>query len=573
MKLTFNLPRRGLNAYLLLALLLQSMGMPSVEAKTLSLTQAPSSSLGLWSQWLIEDTHELSLTEAQAYRAEGRFEPSKNSTPSFGIGGRPVWLYLRVNNAQSTPLARQLLVGMSWIDQVDIYLLPSHGEPVHWRAGDGLPGQQRAEPDRGFSFSYDFPPGTSELYVRAATLDVMALPLYLLTPEHALADSIRVQYVSGFFYGYLLALFIYNLLLFAGLRQRRYLDYSVYLACFILLTAAHTGLGLAWLWPDALHLQSYVIFLFMILFFYSGLRFAEHFLQLSKYAPRLARSITWLCRLCLTSFLLAVIFRQQMAVTVITYGFALFYIVAMIAYGLITVQHRKVAGRYYLLAVLCGALGITITVLAMLGILPVSSLTYHASELGVMIEATLLALALVYQMRQDQRARKQAENLARIDPLTGLLNRRAFLEQGEALWSNARRNQRPLTVIMLDLDFFKQINDRLGHAAGDTALVKTAHLLTQACRRSDLAARWGGEEFILLLPEASLEQAVSMAERLREQIAELSLPSGNQRLPLHASFGVVAYTQQVSLEALIAEADHWLYAAKQGGRNQVMAPH
>jgi len=158
---------------------------------------------------------------------------------------------------------------------------------------------------------------------------------------------------------------------------------------------------------------------------------------------------------------------------------------------------------------------------------------------------------------------------SRTDALTGLLNRRAFMEIAQGLWNTAQCNERPLALIMLDLDYFKSINDCYGHAIGDRALCEIARLLEQACRQGDLAVRWGGEEFMLLLPETSLDQARHLAERLRRQFSSEPVRAGAVLLAVHGSFGVADRTSLDSLEQLMQEADSRLYRAKQGGRNQV----
>jgi two-component system, sensor histidine kinase LadS len=193
-------------------------------------------------------------------------------------------------------------------------------------------------------------------------------------------------------------------------------------------------------------------------------------------------------------------------------------------------------------------------------------------DIGILLEATLLALALAYQMRQHQHARRKAETLARIDPLTGLLNRRAFLDQGKALLSEAHSNQQPLTLIMLDLDHFKDINDRYGHDMGDRCLVATANLLRQESRAADILARWGGEEFLLLLPATGLDEALQLAERLRLSIAAIATDPARPELSLSASLGLADSQQEVHLEAMINTADNRLYQAKQSGRNRVCGP-
>lgn len=185
------------------------------------------------------------------------------------------------------------------------------------------------------------------------------------------------------------------------------------------------------------------------------------------------------------------------------------------------------------------------------------------------MEATLLALALARQVRYEQIALAQAEFLAQHDPLTGLHNRRAFLDQSKAAWAQTQRNARPLSVLMLDIDHFKQINDRYGHEGGDKLLISMSQQLLKTRRVGDLLARWGGEEFVLLLPETDLSQARLFAERIRQMVQEFEEADLKGSIRCTTSIGVAEYAGDPHLDVLIARADARLYEAKTGGRNQV----
>ena len=167
-------------------------------------------------------------------------------------------------------------------------------------------------------------------------------------------------------------------------------------------------------------------------------------------------------------------------------------------------------------------------------------------------------------------ARLHAELLADTDVLTSLNNRRAFFNLGKQLLHQAERSTMPIAVVMFDLDFFKQINDEYGHAAGDETLVAIARVAEQQIRSSDVLARIGGEEFAILMPQATLEQALILAERLRTAIATNKITLEGDVISCTASFGVSALETDIkTLDTLIAEADQALYVAKNAGRNQI----
>lgn len=173
--------------------------------------------------------------------------------------------------------------------------------------------------------------------------------------------------------------------------------------------------------------------------------------------------------------------------------------------------------------------------------------------------------------RELEQAYAEVERLARTDPLTGLANRRHFMEALDLEVERSERYGRPLSVVALDMDHFKSVNDTHGHGAGDTVLQEAARALRSVCRDVDLAARLGGEELALLLPETDAAGARTVAERVRERIAAAAHRSPTARpFRVTASLGVATAKQGASGESLLQAADQALYRAKDLGRNRVV---
>jgi diguanylate cyclase (GGDEF)-like protein len=183
----------------------------------------------------------------------------------------------------------------------------------------------------------------------------------------------------------------------------------------------------------------------------------------------------------------------------------------------------------------------------------------------VLSQAMEQNFVMTYELRQ---AKEDAERMASTDSLSGLTNRRAFFEQAKSPVHYCHRNALPVSVIVLDLDHFKQINDTRGHVAGDTAIHHAAQLIRTSLRRSDLCCRWGGEEFVVLLPDTPLDEALHVAEKLRKAIEALPVPLPDEDIALTASFGVAEGPGE--LDRLINRADAALYRAKREGRNRVV---
>ncbi len=189
-------------------------------------------------------------------------------------------------------------------------------------------------------------------------------------------------------------------------------------------------------------------------------------------------------------------------------------------------------------------------------------------KLAIAALAGLLMAALAFVARYQRRL-VSAERRAATDSLTGLPNRRHADEVVERLLAAARRNHRPLSVILFDLDHFKAINDRYGHGTGDDVLRATATATRGLLRGADHVARFGGEEFIVLLPETTAAAAEGVAEKLRVRLAEVEVPSLDGG-SFTASFGVATYPDNgVGGQDLMRVVDEALYRAKEGGRNRV----
>ncbi len=163
------------------------------------------------------------------------------------------------------------------------------------------------------------------------------------------------------------------------------------------------------------------------------------------------------------------------------------------------------------------------------------------------------------------------ERLSITDSLTNLYNRRHIAKRMEIEFSRAFRYEHPLSLLIMDIDYFKQVNDTFGHLVGDDALIMVAHIIRQSVRDSDLCARYGGEEFVVILPHTNREQANVVAQKIRQAVAAAVVP-GMENKQLTLSIGVATYpdSQALSLEELIRKADKALYRAKEAGRNQVI---
>jgi diguanylate cyclase (GGDEF)-like protein len=539
-------------------------------AAPLSATLDHESAIGLSTRFLQENHDRLTLPDAMAAYQAGQFAAAKSPILNFGIGAKPVWIHFTVDNPAAAPVEKRLSIEIAWLDGVELYVRHRDGTVATYRGGDRQAFMQRPVASRYFVFDHAFGAGVSEVFIRVETPDPMVVPIYLLNPEASRIRQTQQELSYGLVYGFLLALMAYNAILYVSLRSRRYLLYAGYLAAFVVMNIAYTGHGYAWLWPESMAWQQWSNPVLMVLYGVSGLAFAIRFLDLNVYFPRVRRAVIAFCTASAGLLAAAILAGSQVFALLVAFSFAFLFAGIMLFLGVISVRAGQKPAKYFRMAAAAAMLGAVLTTLSTWGFIPHNDWTFRAVELGMLVDATLLALALGYQFRVGQEERVRAERLAHLDPLTGVNNRRAFYDKTGSLWSNTIRHEHDASVMLIDIDRFKQINDAHGHAHGDAVLKATVDILRQSVRQGDVLARWGGEEFIVFMPDTCLREAVVLAERLREVIAAMRVPGATGETAVTASVGVAQKEDaHGTLDALIATADECLYQAKQQGRNQV----
>jgi diguanylate cyclase (GGDEF)-like protein len=180
-------------------------------------------------------------------------------------------------------------------------------------------------------------------------------------------------------------------------------------------------------------------------------------------------------------------------------------------------------------------------------------------------------ISLLREIETQKQRHVELEYLATTDPLTGMMNRRHFGTLANFQFEEARRSGQPMSVVMFDIDHFKTVNDQFGHRVGDEVLVKVAKAINLSIRAGDLACRYGGEEFLLLIPDHDLESTLIIADRVRMAIEALSMSVGDEAINITISAGVATlHSEDVDLDGLIERADQRLLKAKTLGRNTVL---
>lgn len=520
--------------------------------------------------FLGEDEKTLNIRDAIDALETGYFTKWNKPVLTTGIGSNPQWISFSVINNKADSVSRRIVVETSWLDLVEFYAVKDGTVTNQQISGDLFAFNERAVNNRFFAFDNDYPPGQTQVFIRAATPDPMVLPIFFGDRDAAAARDVSNGYSYGLLYGILLALLLYNLFLYLSLDQSRYLYYVTYLLMFLVMNVSYTGHGFSFFWSDSTWLQKWINPFSIALFSTSGVAFAFSFLNIRNLFPRLYYKTIVFCAFFWSMQIIFMLLDMQTEAVATSIGFVMFFSMFTFYTAIISFHQGHRDAIYYLVATIATLFGTAITALTVWAIIPYSTLTYRAAEISISIDALLLSLALAEQIRRAQKEKSQAQQLARIDLLTNLQNRRAFSETSTSIWQNTIQKEQRLCVILMDIDEFKSINDSYGHAVGDTVLKRTAKVINHAVRNGDAVARWGGEEFTVLLPQTTIEKANAIAERIRKNIAKMKFHADNEEFTITVSLGVAEKDATTSsFEEMFNVADSRLYNAKKSGRNQV----
>jgi len=383
--------------------------------------------------------------------------------------------------------------------------------------------------------------------------------------------------VFGIIYGLIIAMTLYNACMYLSLRDKTYLVYVLYIFSNFLYLSI--GLGhFSALTGILSGSHFYLIYVFTGSTGFFAAWFCRTFLLTSKNAPLIDKILMAYMFFAILLILMAVTgFYYQVQILGAAIGLT-FPIMAITAGLVCFIKGMKPAG-YFLTAWSVLSVGMLTWAFRSLGILPQTQLITYSYPIAVAAESILLSLALADRIRTLQQENRELENrehrlliLSNTDGLTKLYNKRYFNEKLKSEISLSGNLGDPLSLLILDLDDFKKINDAYGHPAGDQVLKRLGEILLMSIRDKDYGCRYGGEEFTVILPGAEKEKALDVAERIRRLISDDTFEtSDGQKFSVTVSIGLAQLRPGENSADLINRADQSLYSAKRQGKNQTVA--
>ena len=504
---------------------------------------------------LYEDTS--GQQDFAAVREQSFMAASQRGT-NFGFS-RSAW-WVRVQLANQGDRDREVLLRQDYplIDHLDVWTQDANGRWQVVRTGDLRPFSTRPIAHRDFVFPVRLAKGeVRTVYLRYQTSGALNIGLSLASP-HQLIENISLEQLAyGAYFGGFGVLFFYNLFIFLTVRDRAFFYYLLYALSYGLYFGVHNGLSFQFLWPDSPIWGNQALLVLLAFSLIFGTMFARHFLNSMRHSPRLDRlalGVQWLslAGLFASFFLPYSSLIQPMAYLTIV------CVAVIVALGGVGLAQRYRPAGIFMLAWAALLASVLIYMVKTFGLLPHNAFTQNAFQAGALLEMVLLSLALAARVNELQR-----QTLT--DALTSLSNRRYFDRQLELSFAHSR--EAGVALLILDIDHFKRINDRHGHAKGDEILVAMGQLLRAEAPAGSIVCRYGGEEFAIIVATSDGAHATSVAEAIRGAVQTRFA----NELEVTVSIGV-ASTARHSFSSemeFFKAADDALYRAKQNGRNRV----
>lgn len=573
-------------------LLLLSVCLASwAQANTILLASPNQESYPLASNSVFWHASEQNVTLNELLVQPPVFEPSSHAEDlNLGYTQHDVWLRTQVRNDSSEAQRWMVQFEYPFLDHVTLYTLRQTSIEAQ-QSGSALPVDQRALAHRQAVFPIEMAAQeTITLYTHVAASGSKMLNYNLMTPEAFYAQNDRHNFWLATYFGILLALGLYNLMLFFGLKERVFLYYSLFTLGFTVAILTFNGTGTLMFWSALGDNTSRLVAIGFTFASTMATLFTQSFLNTKGYTPRWHRVLSYFriyCSLALIATLLLPIQPALRLMDVTGFMAALLMLIC----GIYCVTQRVPSSRLFVVAWSLFLVGACVFALRNLGILPANFITLHGIQIGSALEMLLLSFALAARFnklkRQKERAQadmvmtlkkqetvleqkvaartKALEHLANYDVLTGLLNRHGLARSAEGALERTRQHNHRLALLMLDLDRFKPINDDYGHEAGDFVLQKVAKRISNLARKRDHCARFGGDEFIIIMENIGHDDTLATIEaRIGEAIhSPIELPCG-KRVSVSVSVGISTCqgAECATLESLLREADSQMYAVK-----------
>ncbi len=515
--------------------------------------------------------NEYTLQQILEKSEQNLFLPLHKDRSKFGFTDNIFWIKVISKNSSSTAKNKILELNYPTLDYIDIYELEGQQLILKKKLGDL----------RVYDTSTFMPNPNYKFTVSPAQKKVFFIKI---TSEGSLNIGVSVQEVNAynrhsstqikwlsFYFGAVFIMLMYNFMIYLIIKNRSFLYYVLFHVSYTVFALGLSGISFEIFWPEIPEINRYVLPTAMALTGAFSLLFTIHFLDIKAMNHTLYKSLYALSMLSFLIALLPFIIGYSVAVQLSSLlSFSIVITLFIVAFYLVFFKKNKNA-LFYLIAWSFFLVGVAIAHLSNIGLIPSTMLTSFSSQIGSFFELLLLSIGLAYyynRLKDEHRTLSYTNNqlraLSHTDMLTGSHNRRYFYDKVNPLLSAAKDNSTDFYLLMLDLDYFKNVNDTYGHEIGDKVLISFANICKAMLRENDIFVRFGGEEFILFLATADEIAAIDIAKRINNTLRHTTFDFAPD-LQLTVSIGISHHTNELNI--LLEEADKALYKAKETGRD------
>lgn len=597
--------------------------IPSMATATASIWMDDSERVDLASHvYLWEEKNGPATLDEVRQLPEDQWQANGDESVSLGYSDSVYWFRFQMVNNSASFQSLYLEVAYPVLDHIELYMFQENRLVESHMLGDSKPFSDRLVEHRNFLVPLVLTPGYPRtVYLRVDTTSSMQVPLILWDRDSFFVAEQSRNLFEGLYYGIVLVMILYNLFVYRAVGERSFLYYVGYISAMPLFLASLHGVSFQYLWPDGTWWNDRAIIVFLNLTVFFGGAFSLRFLTVRRHNHPILNFITAGLVSIAGATAAVGVFVPYAYMILPTILIAFLGCSVMLVIGVVRWWKRDPAARYYAVAWFFMLSGGIVLALSKFTFLPRNLLTENATQVGSAIGVILLSVALADRLNQEKTRAFEAQQkllseerkarlaqakslqvqqeantmlehrvqertrdleslnerlmeLSATDSLTGLKNRGYFDKRFKSAVVKAFRFRQTLSLLVLDIDHFKNFNDTYGHLVGDDCLQMVANCIGEfVTRNQDFAARYGGEEFVVLLPDTPEEGAVRVAERIRQKIEQTGFRVSEEVLHLTVSIGVCSVMPQQAdaSKKIFAVADEALYEAKGQGRNRVVS--
>ena len=521
--------------------------------------------------YVLDENSTLNFEDIIQGKYNNIFIENNSSSVSPAYTKKTLWVKFSVTNKSSKEINTVLDLPIPWIDNIDLRTI-RNGEVKQYKMGIYIPFYERSIVSPSFATAFTFKEDeTIHFIIKASGNNSIIIAPVLHTKKDFEIKNTNTYIFNGIVGGVSFMVMLFSLVLYIRIRSTIFLYYSFFIGSVYFILGSYYGYNFQILFAEHIHLNAIIISSSISMYSFFGIIFTRRFLNTDKNMPTmnmLAKLLAYtLFIVFVSNFIVSDrILILNISMLLVSTTSVLILWIAILAYI------RKIsASKSFLYAWTLSNIASIITSLLVLGNFGYSESLYSLTGIAHMVDIILFSYALSERTLSLQKQNSDLKVLSNTDALTGIYNRRYFDEVANSLFNNKKRYNLPITIVMMDIDKFKEYNDYYGHKKGDECIVLVANAIKNELHRStDIVARYGGEEFIVLV-DGDISIAEDIVKRIELSIRSLAIEHvkyEGEIVTISQGISSVSANKISKIEDLIINADKALYESKKNGRDR-----